>query len=70
MVNDLANVPSWSLFQAFKIPLIVLAAGFGGSVIVVFMMAVSRNPRLRRQFINVADAMFPMVGKVIRALEK
>lgn len=68
-VSDLDAVPSWSFIQAFKFPLIVLGGGLLLSIMGGFLVATFRNPRLRRQFIAVVEAVYPLLGRVLRAIE-
>jgi hypothetical protein len=67
-VTDLAAVPTWSPFQAFKLPLEVFAAGLAFSLLAGFGVAVFRNPRLRSQATEVLESVSPISGALIRKL--
>ena len=67
-VPDLDAVPVWSPLQAFKLPLIVLAAGMGLSLFAGFAVAIFRNPRLRIQVTELLESVSPVTAKMIRGI--
>jgi len=67
-VSDLSLVPNWSLFEAFKTPLLILAGGLLLAVLGGIATAVFRNPRLGRPLVDVIEAVSPLLGRVLRVL--
>lgn len=67
-VADVSLIPQWSLFEAFRTPLVILAVGLVIAVLGGVFTAAMRNPRLGRQLVDVVEVVSPVFGRLLRVL--
>lgn len=69
-VQDVDNVPQWTLWRALELPLTIFFGGIILSVLVGIGMAARTNPRLRDKLIELLDAVSPISASLMKIMIK
>ncbi|MCU0865727.1 MAG: toll/interleukin-1 receptor domain-containing protein [Planctomycetes bacterium] len=63
-VADVTMVPSWSLWQAIKVPVMILICGILLSIVVGVGVGMARSEKLRQLVVDLAKSLFPWLGSL------
>lgn len=69
-VQDVDNVPQWTLWRALELPLTIFFGGIILSVLVGVGMAARTNPRLKDKLIELLDAVSPISASLLKIIIK